>query len=278
MTATALQATPEGWRTAALLDGLGLGVFMVSAACFATLLEWPGSPLRAGLEPPLLRRLLMGFAMGLTAVALIYSPLGKRSGAHLNPATTVTFWRLGRVAPRQAVGYVLAQFAGGAAGLALAALLLGPRIAAPEVHFVATVPGAFGHGFAFVAELAMTFVLMSIVLRTSQSRRWNRWTGVVAGSLVALYITVEAPISGMSLNPARTFASALLARDFTGLWIYFMAPLCGMLLAAEWFVRLRGEGAVRCAKLHHDNPYRCTFRCRWGCPGNAGGRAASKGT
>jgi aquaporin Z len=67
----------------------------------------------------------------------------------------------------------------------------------------------------------------------------------------------------MSLNPARSFASALLAADFTAFWIYCAAPPLGMLLAAEWFVRARGAAAVRCAKLHHDNRERCAFRCRW---------------
>ena len=263
MTATAARPAPTPWRTEALLDGMGLGLFMLSAACFATLLELPGMPLHEALDAPLLRRLCMGLAMGLTAVGLIHSPLGKRSGAHLNPATTLTFLRLGRLAPGQASGYVLAQFLGGAAGLWLAGGLLGPRLAAPEVHWVVTQPGPSGHPLAFVTEMLMAFVLMSVVLRASQSRRWNRCTGLLAGTLVALYITVAAPVSGMSLNPARSFASALLARDYTGLWIYFVAPLAGMLLAAEWFVRRRGAGTVRCAKLHHDNPYRCAFRCRW---------------
>lgn len=254
---------PPSWLFAAALDGALLGMFMLSAATFGTLLEANGAWLRDALPDPTLRRGLMGLAMGATAIALIYSPLGQRSGAHFNPATTLTFFRLGRVAPAMAVGYVLAQFAGGALGLWLAAALLSPALAAPEVHFVATLPGRFGIAWAFAAEAAMTFVLMSAVLRLSQSRRYNRVTGLAAGALVALYISFEAPVSGMSMNPARTFASALLARDFTALWIYFVAPPLGMLLAAELFVR-RGAHAVRCAKLHHQNARRCDFRCRWG--------------
>lgn len=250
--------------TEALLDGLGLGLFMVAAAVFATLLEHPGSPLHQQLSGPSLRRVLMGLLMGIVAVALIHSPLGKRSGAHLNPATTLTFLRLGRVPPRMALCYAGAQFAGGVAGLWLASLVLGSAIAVPEVNWVATQPGCCGIAAAFLAELAMTFVLMSIVLRISQNRRWNRWTGLVVGTLIALYIAVEAPVSGMSMNPARSFASALLAGDPAVLWLYFVAPPAGMLLAAEWFVRAHGTAAVLCAKLHHDNGARCAFRCRWG--------------
>ncbi len=255
--------TPTPWLEPCL-DGLGLGLFMVSALGCGTLLELPGSPVREAVPDPFARRALMGLCMALTAVALIHAPSGKRSGAHLNPATTLTFWRLGRLPTRLALRYVLCQFAFGALGLLLMGALLGGRAAAPEVNFVATLPGPWGHGWAFLAELGMTFALMSVVLPLSQSRRWNRWTGVVAGLLVGLYITFEAPVSGMSLNPARTFASALLAADWTAFWLYCTAPLLGMLLAAEVFARRHGLAAIRCAKLHHGNPQPCPFRCRWG--------------
>jgi aquaporin Z len=88
-----------------------------------------------------------------------------------------------------------------------------------------------------------------------------RFTGLFAAALVALYITFEAPISGMSMNPARTFGSAFSAHVWTALWIYFCAPPLGMLLAAEVYVRLRGTKSVLCAKLHHQNSQRCIFRC-----------------
>lgn len=259
---TRARALPA-WLVPAALDGILLGLFMISAACFGTLLEHPASPLRQALAEPFLRRSLMGLAMGATAVLLITSPLGQRSGAHMNPATTLTFWRLGRVPSTTALAYGIAQFAGGALGLALAALVARGALAATEVHFVATVPGP-NLLAAFAAEVAMTFVLLSVVLRLSQSARWNRWTAWAAGMLVCLYITFEAPVSGMSLNPARTFASAVVAGDFTAFWLYATAPALGMLLAAEWFVRSRGVRAVHCAKLHHQNAHRCPFRCGWG--------------
>lgn len=246
---------------AAALDGALLLLFMLSAGWFGALLEAPEGPLHAAVPDPFWRRALMGLAMGTTAVVLIRSPLGQRSGAHMNPATTFTFWRLGRVPAPLAALYAGAQFAGGTIGILLATAIV-PAVADPRVHFVATRPGPWGTAPAFVAEAAMTFVLMSLVLRVSQSRRWNRCTPFVAGSLVCLYITFEAPISGMSMNPARTFASAFAAGDWTAFWLYATAPLLGMLLAAEWFVR--GEGhTVHCAKLHHDNPHRCPFRCGW---------------
>jgi aquaporin Z len=126
-------------------------------------------------------------------------------------------------------------------------------------NFAATLPGRHGVAVAFAAEVLITFVLMSVILRVSNHPARARLTGVCAGALVALYITVEAPISGMSMNPARTLGSALFARDWTALWLYFVAPPLGMLLAAEVYLRRRGPGAVFCAKLHHDNARRCIF-------------------
>jgi aquaporin Z len=100
-----------------LMEAAGLALFMMSAGFFATLLEDPESPARQALTSPFLRRALMGVAMGLTAVVLIYSPLGKRSGAHLNPAVTLAFLRLRKVAIADGCGYVLAQFLGGVFGV-----------------------------------------------------------------------------------------------------------------------------------------------------------------
>jgi aquaporin Z len=247
-----------------VMEAAGLGLFMLSAAGFATLIHHPSSPVRQHVADPALRRLLMGAAMGVTAMALIYSPIGARSGAHLNPATTVTFYRLGRVRRADAFGYIAAQFAGGLIGIALAARLLSPWIGAPEVNYVATVPGAWGAGVAFLAEAAITFLLMTMVLHASAHRRWSRYTGVLVGLTVAAYITLEDPLSGMSMNPARSFGPALFAGTTASLWIYFVAPPLGMLLAAEAFVRRAGAGRVFCAKLHHHNRARCIFDCRFG--------------
>src|SRR5918995_1257232 len=103
-----------------LIEAICLALFMISAAAVATLLQHPDSPLADLIGTPLLQRVPMGLAMGLTAAALIYSPLGARSGAHMNPSVTLTFLRLGKIAPIDAAGYVAAQFAGGIAGVAIA--------------------------------------------------------------------------------------------------------------------------------------------------------------
>jgi aquaporin Z len=212
----------------------------------------------------------MGCAMGLTAIAIIYSPWGKRSGAHMNPAMTFTFWRLGKVASQDALSYVLAQFAGGIGGVLLVGALLHVWVSDPAVNYAVTTPGSDGWPAAFVAELLISFVLMFAILTVSNTDKLARYTGLIAASLVATYITFEAPISGMSMNPARTLGSAFSAHVWTALWVYFTAPPLGMILAAEVYVRLRGAGAVLCAKLHHQNSQRCIFRCGYAARAAAG--------
>jgi len=241
------------------MEALGLGLFMIAAAAFASLLQHPASPVRRAIEDDLMRRALMGLAMGATATTIIYSPLGARSGAHINPATTLAFLRLGRIHPIDAAAYILAQFAGGLVGIAVAAAVLRPWIAAPSVNYVATVPGAWGPMTAFGAEAAIAFLLISIVLTLTARPRWAPRTGLVVGLVVALFITVEDPLSGMSMNPARSFGPALFAAQAATLWIYFLAPPIGMLLAAEAFLRRTRGRAAGCAKLHHPTHVRCIF-------------------
>jgi aquaporin Z len=258
----ARQAAPptrSGFRVEYLMEAALLGIFMISACGFVVLLEYPASPARLAIPDGNLRRLLTGLAMGSTAVLLIYSPWGMQSGAHFNPATTLTFLRLGKVRARDGLWYVGAQFAGAAAGVGLAWALLGRRLADRATNFAATLPGPAGWPAAFLAEATISFLLMWVILGVSNHRRYARFTGLCAGILVAAFITLEAPLSGMSMNPARSLGSALFARQWMALWIYFIAPPLGMLAAAELYVRRRGDAAVFCAKLHHQNGKRCIF-------------------
>jgi aquaporin Z len=246
-----------------LMEAAELGLFMISACAFTVLFFHPDSPVPRALPGVMTRRLLVGIAMGLTAIALIYSPIGKRSGAHFNPSLTLTYLRLSRVAPADALFYVLAQFAGGLLGVLVAGLVLGARLGHAAVNYAATLPGPPGAAVAFVAEVTISFGLMTVVLVASSRPRLARFTGLFAATLVATYITLEAPLSGMSMNPARSLGSALFAHQLSVLWIYFVAPPLGMLLAAEAYVRVGGTRAVACAKLHHDNPSRCIFCAFW---------------
>ena len=259
-----------------LMEAAELGLFMISACLFVVLIEYPRSPIHGVIDSPLLRRLVVGVAMGLTAIAIVYSPLGQRSGAHFNPAVTLTFLRLGKIAPWDALFYMLAQFTGAVLGVVFAGALLGRALVAdPSVNYVATLPGEAGVTPAFVAEVFISFGLMLTVLVVSNNKRLNRYTALFAGTLVATYITFEAPFSGMSMNPARTFGSALPGGVWTALWIYFLAPPIGMLLAAECYLRFKGRAAVLCCKLHHDNDQRCIFNCAYGADAAANDASTS---
>jgi aquaporin Z len=239
-----------------LAEAAALGIFMISASVFTIVLEHHRSPLVA-LMPPFARRVLMGLAMGLTAAAIIYSPLGARSGAHMNPSVSLAFVRLGKLPPADAAFYLVAQFIGGIAGMVAASAVLGRFLAEPSVHFVQTRPGGAGVLVAALAELMISFITFSVLLRVAARPQTMRLVGTAAGALVMLNITFEAPLSGMSMNPARTLGPALLAGQFDALWIYFVAPPLGMLLAAEWF-RSTTRPAP-CPRLNHTPRVPCIF-------------------
>ncbi|MBK9984762.1 MAG: aquaporin [Saprospiraceae bacterium] len=209
-------------------------MFMISACLFVILFEHPLSPLKMEIGSSFLRRLFIGLAMGLTAIMLIYSGWGKKSGAHMNPAVTIAFWHLHRISGANAFWYILAQITGGTLAVLLIKSLVPILINAPEVNYVVTTPGMKGPWVAFAAEFLMAFILFFTILQISNSKL-AAWTGVVAGILVFMFISFEAPYSGMSINPARTIASAIPAHLWSGWWIYFTAPVLGMFLAAHLF-------------------------------------------
>jgi aquaporin Z len=233
MHATECRRARSPWQAEFLIEAGLLAAFMVSALAFTILLEHPASPLCSIAEPPVVRRLVIGLGMGATAVLLIYSPWGRRSGAHMNPAATLALFRVGLVPRCSAAGYIVAQLIGAAAGVGLGQWVFGPLVAHPAVGFMVTRPGAWGAGAAFIGEVAMTAAQMGVVLAMSARPALRAHAGLAAAALVALFITIEAPISGMSLNPARTLGSAVWAGEYQSLWVYLSAPVLGMWLAAE---------------------------------------------
>lgn len=257
---TMLEAFKEHWPEY-LIEAWCLGTFMVSACTFGVAFFHPASPIAS--IGHFLRNALMGIAMGLTAILIICSSWGKRSGAHFNPAVTLVFFRLGKINGQDAAFYILFHFIGGVAGMLISWLILGDLLGHAAVNFVVTQPGPHGVVLAFAAEMVIAFILMTVVLLCSNSHTLARFTPYFAGSLVALYIAVESPVSGMSMNPARTFASASVAGSWTAWWVYFLAPPLAMLIAAEFFVRTRGLSKVLCAKLNHFGRARCIFNCSY---------------
>ena len=182
-----------------LIEALGLGTFMVSICLFGTLLWHPSSPASLAITEGVPKRFLMGLAMGLTLMAIVYSPWGKRSGAHINPAFTLTMWQLGQIPTWDAIFYVAAQFAGALAGVWLSTLLLGGMPAV--LSYFVTVPGEAGPWVAAAAEFLMCFLLMVVVLAMSSRPRLAPWTGAALGGAHCTVRRCVRALFGHELEP-----------------------------------------------------------------------------
>jgi len=246
-----------------LYEAAELAIFMISACVFTVWLFDPAYYVLHIVPSSAIRRLLMGIAMGATAVLIIRSPMGKRSGAHFNPSITLTYFRLGKIGGADAFFYILFQFLGGVLGVGISALCLGSALADPAVEYAVTVPGKYGTAAAFGAEFFMAALLMGIVLYFSNRPRIAQYTSYLVGVLITFYILLFAPVSGFSINPARTMGSAVFAHLWTAIWLYFTAPIAGMMLAAEIHLRVYGIDTILCAKLHPDPDYPCPFFCQF---------------
>jgi aquaporin Z len=246
-----------------MFEASELALFMLSACAFTVFLFDPSYPALHLLPSAVVRRILMGIAMGITAILIIHSSMGKRSGAHFNPAITLTYFRLRKIARWDAVFYVVFQFMGGVLGVAVAAICFGSTLAKPTVEYAVTVPGRYGTAAAFFAELFMAAVLMGVVLWMTNRPSLATYTSYSVGVLIAFYILFFAPVSGFSINPARTTGSAVFADVWAAGWLYFAAPLLGMLGSAEIYLQSYGADQILCAKLHPDPRYPCPFLCRF---------------
>jgi aquaporin Z len=171
-----------------LIEAGESGAYLFSACVAATLLWHPHSPAQRHIANEAVRRAWMGLAMARTMIAIVLSPWGKQSGAHFNPAMTLSFYRLGKVAVWDAVFYCAAQLAGAIAGVALGSFVLKGALADNAVRYAATLPGNYGNSIAFVAELAISFVLMSAVLLASDHKVLAPYTHYFAATLIAAYI------------------------------------------------------------------------------------------
>ena len=246
-----------------VFEAAELAIFMISACLFTIFLFDPSYPALRLIPNAVTRRLLMGVAMGITAIFIIHTPMGKRSGAHFNPAITLTYLRLGKITKTDAIFYLLFQFIGGVAGVAFAKAVLPGSLADPSVRYAVTVPGQYGTAAAFLAEIFMAILLMGAVLWTSNRPSVARFTSYLVGILIVFYILLFAPVSGFSINPARTTGSAAFAHVWTEVWVYFTAPVIGMMVAAEIYLRRYGANRILCAKLHRDPKYPCPFLCHY---------------
>jgi aquaporin Z len=253
----------EHWPEYAI-ECCALGCFMIAIGFFVTAFESPASPIYRVIHPSYLRTVLLASCIGLVLALLIHSPWGKRSGAHMNPAITLAFLCLKKVHPWDALFYVVAQTIGATVGVVVVAFVMGSLFTGPPVQYAVTLPGPAGDAVAFAAETAISFALMATVLAFIGSSRLIRFTGLAIGCLVALFIVVEGPLSGTSMNPARTLASALPLTMWHHLWLYLLGPTLGMLLAAQLILYIRRGTPRACAKLLHPHNLRC-IHCGY-CP------------
>ena len=247
-----VSALKKNWKIY-LIEAWALGVFMVSACGFVILIEHPDLPIRAAIPSSLIRRFLIGLAMGATAIYLIYSAWGKRSGAHMNPAVTLTFLNLDRISAANAFWYIVFQFIGGALAVYLFKWFLFDYISHPTVNYAITVPGKPGEWVAFGLEALLSFLMIITVLFANNFPKIAPYTGYLVAIWLTVFIAFEAPYSGMSINPARTLASAAPGDVWRGLWLYFVGPIGGMILGGllyrRWY-RSKNDGDCTSMRFH----------------------------
>lgn len=245
------------------MEATELAIFMLCVCSVGTLLYERNSPLNSFAISQVTRSILMGVAISGATYAIIRSPFGRRSGAHFNPALTFAYFGLGRIHRWDALAYIAFQFIGGSTGVFVAHALFGTSLAELPVLYVVTVPGRYGYLFAFLTEFMMSFIVMEVVLIVSNHRRFAKYSPLFVAFVTVFYFAFCTPLSGYSVNPARSFSSALFARMWDGIWIYFLAPGLGMLTAATLFRRVMGNERIYCAKVFHDLRTACPFDCHF---------------
>jgi aquaporin Z len=236
---TPLRERPEGRPTAPpvkalpwqlfLSEMIGTAVLLLGGLSLVILAFGAGGPI-AGLVPSVrLRQAVIGFLFGCVGLVVTLSPVGAVSGAHINPAMTLGFLLMGKLTPRPAIGYVVAQLSGAILGC-LPLLAWGEM--GRSISFGATVPG---QGYSTLAvllgEAATTFGLVASLCVFLATRELRRFTPFMIPFLYALMVPLEAAISGTSTNPARSLGPAVVAQNYAGWWIYWVGPVIGTVVA-----------------------------------------------
>lgn len=167
----------------------------------------------------------IALTFGLIVLVMIYA-LGNVSGAHINPAVSIAFCFTDRFDSKKLLGYVFAQVSGGILASGVLSSLF-----REHQSLGATIPlGDWQQ--SFILELILTYFLMFVILFVSQNKAVSQFTGVAVGATVMLEALFAGPITGASMNPARSIAPAIVSGNLSELWIYILAPIIGALLAA----------------------------------------------
>jgi aquaporin Z len=230
-----------------LSELIGTALLVLIGLSLVILMFGDGTPMARLIPSEGLRRVVTGFLFGTTGASIALSPVGKVSGAHINPAVTLAFRLMGKIDLPTTLGYVAAQLIGAVAG-SIPLLLWGAM--GESVAFGATVPGpGMATSTVLLGEAITTFTMISLLAVFLGFRRIRRFTPALFPPLYAFMVWAEAPISGTSTNPARSLGPAVISGEWNGFWIYGAGPILGMLFAvlACSFLAKR----IEVAKLYH---------------------------
>lgn len=177
----------------------------------------------------------VSITFGLVVTSLIYA-LGDISGAHLNPAVTIAFTAAGRFAKKQVLPYIASQLLGAVAASGVLKLMF------PANEYLgSTIPAGTEMG-SFILEMLLTFFLMLVIINVATgSKETGMFAGLAIGNVVLLEAMFAGPISGASMNPARSFGPAVVSGHLEHLWIYFAAPVAGAVLSVYLWNYLKNK-------------------------------------
>lgn len=249
-----------GWHfTEWCCEFIGTAFQLFVGFSIVAVMEVPGGPGASLIPSDGARLALIGVAFGVLAAIVALSPIGRRSGAHLNPAVTLGFYVRGHTHGHDLAGYSIAQVLG--------ALVAGVGFAATwgswarQVGSARTAPAVGINDWAAVGiEAAITFGLLVTILVMVSSSATARWTPAVVTGVLSGLIWAGAPRTGASMNPARTLGPDIATGNFTALWVYIVGPLAGAALAVGAYTLFSGRRTTLTAKLFHDPAYPSTQR------------------
>ncbi len=234
-----------------LSEFVGTALLVLVGLSAVIFINGKGSPILNLIPNDGTRRAITGFLFGTTGCLITLSPVGKISGAHINPMVSIAFWLRKNMQFKNMVGFVIAQMAGAAIGC-LPLLFWGEQ--GKSLQYGATVPPQIDT--AFIGEIWTTFVLIAVILFFTSNDKIKNFTPFTMPIIYCIMVFVEAPVSGTSTNPARSFGPAIISTVWNGYWLYWIAPIIGMLIAVlvfnvGWLKHLRSE----VAKLYHFTKY-----------------------
>jgi aquaporin Z len=246
--------TPIPWNLF-LAELIGTAILVLVGLSLVIFMFGTGTPMARLIQDEALRRLITGFLFGSTGALIAISPVGKVSGAHINPVVSLGFFLVGKLHAPATFGYICAQLAGGLLG-ALPLLAWGAM--GRSVSFGATTPGpGYSTSEALLGEIITTFAMVALLYLFLSFRESRPFTPALFPVLYAVMVCLEAPLSGTSTNPARSFGPSVISGAWQAWWIYWMGPLAGMVAAVALCSRLVKR--IEVAKLYHFDVGRAQF-------------------